>query len=1480
MTYEKGNLKVGDFVYLGQYVQLEDILKPNIAAKEPIRWKVVKIIDGRYAMLLAYKSLDFKKYNNENKVATWKDCSLRKWLNEEFYNSAFNDYCKNIMVDHTINSNGVDVKDKVFILSEAEVQGLNADDRIGRASDCLYWNAAYSGPTASVNGGYITVPYWLRSDRTDEGKAFSCYNPTSNPSGNNWRTEYITNTYTRAVRPAILVDMSSSHFNIDNKISINLDGSGIQYKSRNNTQDPSHLWNNYSNYFPGSTLPTTRYFEFSSSVNNKCLYGWRINGSDELYYKIPDDQTGDIELTPYLGDKYIYYGVYPQNDSSGTQKEPIKWKILDVDAERVVLISDAVLDHKVFDSGNNNIWKDSEIRQWLNDDFKQKAFTEEINVIKDVNNKESEEDIIDKIYLISRNEQIAWNPGIRKPTTYAKNVKIRYGSRDEQLSVRTTGDNPGYVDYWMREKGSGNSVMYINHNRYAVNEPKNSASVGASDANRTGYGVAPIISIDTNKLTSIKYPENNNVTLDLNGAILKSGSEGWSYLNNYHVGQTLPTIDNIIIPEGKTFYGWTINDSSVLYTAIPVDQTGDIVLKVSYEEPVKKVNIQVDDNYATYSGETVYKDVDVFNSAKSSISNNITVKPTWQLDGFEDEENTLYKKDLSDFTWDGTVTKTLTAKFSRIIKNLKFEIDEKYGAFDPGQKLTYTTEDVPNIGTPSIARKVGYKFISWVKKNTTTVVVPENWDGVEDITLVANFETLNKIVFSYTGSEAVLDPSSTTEYDNLSDRTSVELPRYTPNEGKKQTGWDVSGETKTDDEVKEIIKNYDGSSPLNITPKFDSLKKIAFEIDTADQSKGSFNSSAKLVYYENETGITPPNVNASVGFKHSAWKKTSVSPAVRIEKTDIANDISSWTKTSDVTYVVEFAALKKFVFDIPMDDVESISGDTEFDEEHFTNIRIPTITPKNGKKVDGWIVNGETKTEAEVNDIIDDWKNNPTNDIVVVPVLATIKTLTFEIDTNKATVDATSQLAFDSNSTNITRPSFTRKKGFGFVNWRRGSTDVADADLPNDINDWKNLTETNKDNRKYVAIFRNLKKVTLDIPANLTTDSFSPDDLIFDELDNIDASTLPNPTPKAGYKPGGWSTSKNPSATNILSDTELGQTIQDWKNAPTQDMKITYVFLDDDTIMKIKFIVDKTKCGLNGEEIYVDTTAFENAKANIKVVPFNGYKFVSWKNTVTGETFSLASDITWDGSKNLVFEAVLNKVNNGNNGNNGGNNNGGRSSSDSSSYSPEVKPPQGFDPNKPQDPQNPLLPNNPPIPANPNKPHDPTDDMSTTEKRTNPPADNYIIVNMDDGLNQSNTTKLLNAYDGSFQDSSSNSSELYKWETKDKMAWRLMNLNNVAENVDYTLNPSNKSVVSSLDTNRAIYYKLGWAFLEYNGTTGWYHFGNNNYMDTGWFEQHGVIYFLQTDYNETFGRMYTGVHNIGGVNYEFARNGALIGIKQ
>ena len=49
-------------------------------------------------------------------------------------------------------------------------------------------------------------------------------------------------------------------------------------------------------------------------------------------------------------------------------------------------------------------------------------------------------------------------------------------------------------------------------------------------------------------------------------------------------------------------------------------------------------------------------------------------------------------------------------------------------------------------------------------------------------------------------------------------------------------------------------------------------------------------------------------------------------------------------------------------------------------------------------------------------------------------------------------------------------------------------------------------------------------------------------------------------------------------------------------------------------------------------------------------------------------------------------------------------------------------------------------------------------------------------------------------------------------------------------------------------------------------------------MDTGWIYKDGNIYYLQTEINTTYGKMYTGVHTIDGVKYEFGKNGVLKGI--
>jgi hypothetical protein len=46
--------------------------------------------------------LDAKPYNEEDTSITWENCTLRKWLNDTFYNTAFTDSEKTKIVESTI----------------------------------------------------------------------------------------------------------------------------------------------------------------------------------------------------------------------------------------------------------------------------------------------------------------------------------------------------------------------------------------------------------------------------------------------------------------------------------------------------------------------------------------------------------------------------------------------------------------------------------------------------------------------------------------------------------------------------------------------------------------------------------------------------------------------------------------------------------------------------------------------------------------------------------------------------------------------------------------------------------------------------------------------------------------------------------------------------------------------------------------------------------------------------------------------------------------------------------------------------------------------------------------------------------------------------------------------------------------------------------------------------------------------------------
>lgn len=132
--------KVGDIIKYGKYEQ--DGNTSN--GKEDIEWIVLKVEKNKIYVTSKY-ILDYQPYDKSAKDVTWETCSLRKWLNNDFYNAAFsenekqaiplttNKNPKNPVFNDTVPLN--DTKDKVFLLS--------VEDTMKFFGECVYHDEEY-----------------------------------------------------------------------------------------------------------------------------------------------------------------------------------------------------------------------------------------------------------------------------------------------------------------------------------------------------------------------------------------------------------------------------------------------------------------------------------------------------------------------------------------------------------------------------------------------------------------------------------------------------------------------------------------------------------------------------------------------------------------------------------------------------------------------------------------------------------------------------------------------------------------------------------------------------------------------------------------------------------------------------------------------------------------------------------------------------------------------------------------------------------------------------------------------------------------------------------------------------------------------------------------------------------------------------------------------------------------------------------------
>ncbi len=86
---------------------------------EPIQWLV--LAEEENALLcLSAAILDCQPYHREGGPATWAGCSLRRWLNQDFFFAAFSPEEQKRLVPTRLENPGRETEDRVFLLAPPE----------------------------------------------------------------------------------------------------------------------------------------------------------------------------------------------------------------------------------------------------------------------------------------------------------------------------------------------------------------------------------------------------------------------------------------------------------------------------------------------------------------------------------------------------------------------------------------------------------------------------------------------------------------------------------------------------------------------------------------------------------------------------------------------------------------------------------------------------------------------------------------------------------------------------------------------------------------------------------------------------------------------------------------------------------------------------------------------------------------------------------------------------------------------------------------------------------------------------------------------------------------------------------------------------------------------------------------------------------------------------------------------------------------
>ena len=199
---ELETVRVGDTFTFGVFEQDGDTSN----GAEKIQWQVLAKEDSRI-LVISKDGLDCRKYHDTYEAVVWENCSLRKWLNQDFLEGAFEPWEQELIPTVQVSPDrnpkyrtysGRATEDQVFLLSIAEAYRYFP---IGGMRLCIPTKYAISkGAWVSDNGHCY---WWLRSPGDTQKDAAGIFAGLGgvHEGGNDVNNEE------NIVRPALWIDL-------------------------------------------------------------------------------------------------------------------------------------------------------------------------------------------------------------------------------------------------------------------------------------------------------------------------------------------------------------------------------------------------------------------------------------------------------------------------------------------------------------------------------------------------------------------------------------------------------------------------------------------------------------------------------------------------------------------------------------------------------------------------------------------------------------------------------------------------------------------------------------------------------------------------------------------------------------------------------------------------------------------------------------------------------------------------------------------------------------------------------------------------------------------------------------------------------------------------------------------------------------------------------------------------------------------------